>query len=260
LASFCCSILVAACPNYGTAEPPSQSTPHYRITTWHHILSPIGSDVRPVPGTTFTADVYQEFANTIGTKRYSADFGVIRSDKDGIWYAVDARVPAIWDLRWLPPPCQGKSDRELLQHAQWYDFVCTYERQIMRSYGLLANGEIVYTGGSDKLLVDEVLNADESRTSPDGRFTLVQQGDGNLVLYNNQTGSPLWSSGTCCWSYPTSTRMQADGNLVVTSWAPMWSSGTAGNSGAELVVQSDGNVVIYAEDGTPLWSTQTGGQ
>lgn len=71
------------------------------------------------------------------------------------------------------------------------------------------------------------------------------QGDGNLVLY--QGGTPLWATGTNAsgaWVV-----MQADGNLVV--YAPScsggvcWSSDTAGNNGAHLSIQGDGNLVIY---------------
>lgn len=52
--------------------------------------------------------------------------------------------------------------------------------------------------------------------------------------------------------------MQADGNLVVYQGnTPLWSSRTSGHPGAYLVVQTDGNVVIYGSDDFPIWATGT---
>ncbi len=102
---------------------------------------------------------------------------------------------------------------------------------------------------------NEALGPGESRTSVDGRFTLVYQGDGNLVLYFGT--SPLWASNT--WgTTPGQAIMQGDGNLVVydVNGVPRWASNTSGHSGAYLVVQSDGNLVIYSGV-TPLWASGT---
>ena len=38
----------------------------------------------------------------------------------------------------------------------------------------------------------------------------------------------------------------------------MWASGTAGNPGADLAVQEDGNLVVYLNS-NPLWATNTAG-
>jgi hypothetical protein len=40
----------------------------------------------------------------------------------------------------------------------------------------------------------------------------------------------------------------------------LWASNTAGNAGAYLEVQNDGNVVIYSASGAALWSTGTAGK
>jgi hypothetical protein len=53
--------------------------------------------------------------------------------------------------------------------------------------------------------------------------------------------------------------LQGDGNFVLYPGAGVWSSGTANNAGAWLSVQNDGNVVLYASGGAPLWSTGTAG-
>jgi hypothetical protein len=53
--------------------------------------------------------------------------------------------------------------------------------------------------------------------------------------------------------------MQNDGNLVIYdgSGAPVWSSGTWGNSAARAVVQDDGNFVVYDAGWQPLWNRLT---
>ena len=37
----------------------------------------------------------------------------------------------------------------------------------------------------------------------------------------------------------------------------MWDTATDGSPGSRLVVQDDGNVVIYRPDNTPAWDTGT---
>jgi predicted heme/steroid binding protein len=103
----------------------------------------------------------------------------------------------------------------------------------------------------------EVLYPGQEVTSPDGRFHLIYQGDGNLVLYR-WDWVPIWNSQTAGTSAGF-TAMQGDGNFVVydASGAPVWSSGTNGHPDAYLAVQNDGNVAIYDPSGAMLWSTGT---
>ena len=95
----------------------------------------------------------------------------------------------------------------------------------------------------------------QSRASCDGRFVFVHQHDGNVVLY--QGGTALWASHTAGTATSTLV-MQGDGNLVLykTGGAARWSTATHGHPGARLAVQNDGNVVVY-EGSTPLWATGT---
>jgi hypothetical protein len=120
---------------------------------------------------------------------------------------------------------------------------------------------------------------DNLRSSPTLAFVLVFQDDGNLVLYNvddtnfnwgsgggsqyclsatQQYKVPVFSSGTD-GSGAQSLIMQPDGNLVIYKTGPfppfnpkdaVWSSGTFGhdNQNAFLRVQDDGNLVIYRQD------------
>jgi hypothetical protein len=102
------------------------------------------------------------------------------------------------------------------------------------------------------------IGENQAVVSCDGRFTFVQQGDGNLVLYMAGKGA-LWASGTNGKPGRT-TVMQEDGNLVMytADGKPVWYTGTHGHAGAWLNVQNDGNVVIYQGE-KALWSTKTSG-
>ena len=109
------------------------------------------------------------------------------------------------------------------------------------------------------LTANHQLNAGQSLASCNGDYSLDVQGDGNLVLY--KSGAALWSSGTAGTSASEAV-MQGDGNFVLynSSGTAEWSSKTNGNNGASLAVQNDGNVVIYSATGTALWSTGTAGK
>jgi hypothetical protein len=97
----------------------------------------------------------------------------------------------------------------------------------------------------------------QSLVSPNGRFKLDLQSDGNLVL--SGAGIVLWDSGTVN-DAPDAAVMQSDGNLVLyKAQRPIWSSATDNSLQGiyTLTVQNDGNVVIYSPAHKPLWETYT---
>lgn len=90
-----------------------------------------------------------------------------------------------------------------------------------------------------------------SETSKNGRYRLVMQVDGNLVIYDR--GQAIWhtrSSG----NPGARLEVQSDGNLVVYSKAnaPLWYSRTSAVN-TKLILQDDGNLVLYSSAGVPLW-------
>jgi surface antigen len=92
--------------------------------------------------------------------------------------------------------------------------------------------------------------------SPNGRFRLKLQTDGNLVLYDTSNGSASWSTGVA--SGVVRATMQTDGNFVIVrSSGSQWSSTTQGFGGARLIVQDDGNVVVQRKN-LPVWSRFSG--
>lgn len=112
-------------------------------------------------------------------------------------------------------------------------------------------------GRKFKLMEGEELLPDQKIQSPNGRFTLIQQKDGNLVLYN-QDNRPLWASGKN-GKMIKNCIMQKDGNLVQYSKYNIaeWASNTNGNAGAYLELQDDGNLVIYSKNKQALWASNT---
>lgn len=109
-------------------------------------------------------------------------------------------------------------------------------------------------GGSDTMTGGRRLYPWDFVDSADGRYRLVYQGDGNLVLYGPP--GPVWATMTL--EAPGRAEMQVDGNLVVYNGdgIPTWASGTPGNDGAYLRVQTNGTIVIYRSDRYPLWWSQ----
>jgi hypothetical protein len=98
-------------------------------------------------------------------------------------------------------------------------------------------------------------------SSCDGRFTLTMQNGGDLTL--NWSGGQLWHDNQDGHPDGVNLVMQEDGNLVSyynegSNGGPIWSSGTSGNPGAVLVLANDGNLSV-ALNGAPLWQTNTGG-
>jgi len=112
------------------------------------------------------------------------------------------------------------------------------------------------------LNVGEYLSPGESLVSDNGNYELILQTDGNLVIYYKGGGA-----STAVWATMTEGKgsqkltLSPTSNLVLTNGAgaTVWSSGSLGRGyGPTLVMQDDGNLVIYA---TPaVWDTGTNGK
>jgi len=111
----------------------------------------------------------------------------------------------------------------------------------------------------DTLYEGQALTPGERLTSKDGRFTLILQPDGNLVIYDPHN-RPIWSTETSNHSGVSAAVMQPDGNLVLyesNDTHPYWASNTSGDASVpSIIMQSDGNLVMYST-GQSYWSTKT---
>ena len=114
--------------------------------------------------------------------------------------------------------------------------------------------------GSDKLARGKRLSVNQYLRSKDGRYALVQQSDGNLVIYGpgyHATWSARTSGHPGAFGY-----LQPDGNLVVYpagGGKALWNTGMA-RGVANLSMQGDGNLVKYSSSNAPLWQTHTRGR
>lgn len=108
----------------------------------------------------------------------------------------------------------------------------------------------------DRLHAGDTLAVNDQLRSPDGRYELVYQPDGNLVLYNASMNA-FGASNT--FGKPAGHAiMQSDGNFAIygPDGAFEWNTGTT-VAGSQLVLQNDANLVIYDASGGAVWATNT---
>ncbi len=100
---------------------------------------------------------------------------------------------------------------------------------------------------------DQRLGPGQRLVSPNGKYILLNQSDGNVVLIDTHANRPVWSTGT--QSRPGAVLIQqGDGNAVVyQDGRSVWATGTNGRTGAILRLQDDGNLVVVAPGNLPVW-------
>jgi hypothetical protein len=123
--------------------------------------------------------------------------------------------------------------------------------------------QILYATNNDGpgvLTAGQTLFTRKPLMSENRRFILLLQNDGSLVVYENSSGTfkaLWWASGT--YGKPVQKLvMQSDGNLVLysTSGHALWSTGTYSTPANRLVMQNDGNLVLYDNNGQVYWSSR----
>jgi hypothetical protein len=101
----------------------------------------------------------------------------------------------------------------------------------------------------------EGLGVGDSLVSADGNLRLTLQSDGNLV--ESLQSNVAWAtntSGRLSWCLI----MQGDGNLVLydVHKNAIWATNTLGHGGVGMIIQDDGNMVIYPVGGTQaIWAS-----
>ncbi|MET3496938.1 Ig-like domain repeat protein [Variovorax boronicumulans] len=134
-----------------------------------------------------------------------------------------------------------------------------YSGDANNASSVLAAGASLPTGAlKTSLRRGDSLTIGQSIYSPDGRYWLTLQWDGNLCLYDlKKGGSNLFWSSKVPANQGKSFAFQSDGNLVLYTAAgqAVWNSATYGKGGESLELQANGNLVLYAADRTVVWST-----
>ncbi|MCX4429428.1 DUF4241 domain-containing protein [Streptomyces mirabilis] len=115
-------------------------------------------------------------------------------------------------------------------------------------------------------ILTELLPGDTLRlgslSSRSGTFLLVNQDDGDVVIYRAQDGATVWRTRTLLEDeligLANRLVLQDSGNLVV--FAPtgvqVWNSGTRGRDVQRAVLGDDGRLVLVDADGGEVWSSE----
>ncbi len=108
---------------------------------------------------------------------------------------------------------------------------------------------------TDTLRPNESLRVGDSLTSSDGRYTMVYQTDGNLVIRGPESDDVVWHSHTHGQN-PGFVVMQDNGEFAIYdgfSGSQQFTSNSGGHPGAYVVLQNDGNLVVYDAAGGPTY-------
>lgn len=109
---------------------------------------------------------------------------------------------------------------------------------------------------NDTLEVNKTLPMKAALVSKNGRFQLVIQDDGNLVVSRRQDGRPIWDA-SAAGSTANQLLLQGNGNLILQrgDGTVAWSTNTAGKQGVKLICQVDGNLVLYTQGDVAVWAS-----
>ncbi|WP_073817854.1 hypothetical protein [Kitasatospora sp. CB01950] len=117
-------------------------------------------------------------------------------------------------------------------------------------------------GDHPESFINSARNVEGGQWIQSNSVWLVNQPDGNLVLYRKRDGAALWSSGT--WNRGSSSLIlstsQGDPALRLKNGSTnTWSTPAKGASDLYGVVQDDANFVLYS-NGSAVWATGTWNQ
>lgn len=96
--------------------------------------------------------------------------------------------------------------------------------------------------------------------SPNGKFTMTFEQDGNLVIRRDD-GMKIWHANVTT-AYPLIAKLQEDGNFVLykstnaerSDWQWYWATNTNGRGPFSLQLHDTGRLILYDKNNTELWS------
>lgn len=107
---------------------------------------------------------------------------------------------------------------------------------------------------AERLLAGQSLSNGQYINSPNGKYTLIMQTDGSLVMYRATDGSVRYSME----KHGTYAIMQTDGNFVeYAGTTPLWDTGTwncCAGYDVYLEISDDGNLAVIKHFSSPSMS------
>jgi serine/threonine protein kinase len=117
-----------------------------------------------------------------------------------------------------------------------------------------------------QMIAGDMLKQGQFLRSPDGRYQLTMERNGDLVLTARSSGAPIWASGSAghAGAYAI---LQGDGNLIVypkgrsaprsgQRSSALFQSKTSGHPGAKVDLQNDGDLTLRSDsNGAVLWES-----
>jgi hypothetical protein len=115
----------------------------------------------------------------------------------------------------------------------------------------------VPTGFKSSIRVGDEILIGGGLTSPDGTVTLAVE-DWRLVLTTHEGATTLWEQ-RLRGKLPFRLLLQTDGNLVLydATNRPLWDAGTVNRAGSEVCIENSGNLIIKDLNGNKIWETGT---
>jgi YD repeat-containing protein len=123
----------------------------------------------------------------------------------------------------------------------------------------------IWSSGVGDIMRPGNLLANQSIVSANGRYQLIMQPDGNLVIYDLQNnGQAIWNTATFSNSGARFSFQANDGNLVIynANGTAIWNAGSQNDAASKngfLRLQNDGNLVLCTANGSrAIWNSRTG--
>jgi hypothetical protein len=114
---------------------------------------------------------------------------------------------------------------------------------------------------TDKLTSGQRMTVGGSLTSANGKYKLVYQSDGKLILYDSANKS-IWAATTPSFK-AHGVEMNTDGRMILRGMVdskgnlllPAWSTPTELNPNSYAQVTDDGRLVIFTKEGVETWAS-----
>lgn len=117
-------------------------------------------------------------------------------------------------------------------------------------------------GKGDRIVAGMALKPRDAIKSPNEKFDFVFEEDGAAVLYERAYKPAIADSAFDRTKTLTDVAHKLRGTLGLAELKMeqrVWRSGAGVKAPSELVLQNDGNLVIYQTDGQPVWASDTAG-